>query len=449
MAKKNETRFVCTSCGAPSSSWAGKCPRCGAWGSLEQDLALRTAPGGGKAPGGGPQARAVRASEVPLLDRIPTGVNELDRVLGGGFAPGSVSLLAGEPGIGKSTLLLQACLALARRGRAVLYVSGEESLEQVASRALRLDDQPPPLDLLASGDPEEFMDLLPGRSLVVVDSVQAMGDGESLPGTLSQVRGVAARCIDGAKRSGVPLVLVGHVTKEGQIAGPKLLEHMVDVVLSVEGARHTAYRILRSSKNRFGSTDEIGVFEMGEGGLRPVADASLLFWNGAEGGVPGVAFGVTLEGSRPFVVELQALACPTPFPYPKRTARGVEVNRVQLLLAVLEKRCGLSARTADAYVNVAGGLAVRDPGADLALCAALASSLLDRPLSAGGCLVGEVGLAGEVRPCPRTGARLHEAARLGFTRGVVSSFEEKNFDGELEVVRVGSLNEALAALFPR
>lgn len=448
MGKKGETRFVCTACGALSSSWAGKCPRCGAWGSLEQELAPRRASEGGKASG---VVQPVQITEVPLPRRVPTGVDELDRVLGGGFVPGSVSLLAGEPGIGKSTLLLQACLALAHAGERVLYVSGEESLGQVAARARRLDSQAPPLDLLACDDPGDFLDLLPGRALVVVDSVQAMGCGdvEALPGTLSQVRGVTARCIEGAKRSGTPLVLVGHVTKEGQIAGPKLLEHMVDVVLSFGGDRNTAYRLLRASKNRFGGTDEIGIFEMREEGLRPVADASLLFWNGAEGGVPGVAFGVTLEGSRPFVVELQALACATPFPYPKRTSRGIEVNRVQLLLAVLEKRCGLSARTSDAYVNVAGGFAVRDPGADLALCAALASSLLDRSLSAGCCLVGEVGLAGEVRPCPRTGARLREASRLGFTRGVVSSFEEKQIGGDLEVVRVGSLSEALAVLFPR
>ena len=448
MAKKNETRFLCTSCGALSASWAGKCPRCGTWGSLEQELAPRTVAGGTRPSG---SVQPVRASEVPLPERLSTGMEELDRVLGGGFVPGSVSLLAGEPGIGKSTLLLQSCLALAHQGERVLYVSGEESLGQVAARARRLDPQAPPLDLLASDDPGEFLDLLPGRSLVVVDSVQAMGCGdvEALPGTLSQVRGVTARCIEGAKSTGAPLVLVGHVTKEGQIAGPKLLEHMVDVVLSFGGDRNTAYRILRASKNRFGGTDEIGIFEMREEGLRPVSDASLLFWNGAEGGVPGVAFGVTLEGSRPFVVELQALACATPFPYPKRTARGIEVNRVQLLLAVLEKRCGLSARTADAYVNVAGGFAVRDPGADLALCAALASSMLDRALSPGCGLVGEVGLAGEVRPCPRTGARLREASRLGFTRGVVSSFEEKQLGGDMEVVRVGSLSEAMAALFPR
>lgn len=439
---KIESRFQCSECGYRSSSWAGRCPGCGAWGSFTE---LAEDEPSSRQNRKGPKTRPISMQDVSPPRRLISGIGELDRVLGGGWVPGGVVLLGGEPGIGKSTLLLQACAAMAGPDRPVLYVSGEESPSQVALRARRLGAPTDNLHLVCDDRITPAIGNLEEYAFVVVDSVQALrADGEDgWPGTPSQVRAVAQECIEMSKKHGVPCVLVGHITKQGNIAGPKMLEHMVDVVLLFSGERTSSHRILRAVKNRYGSVDEAGIFEMGDRGLLPVADPGRLFWNA--GGTPasGVALTVALEGSRPLVAEVQALACPTPYPYPKRTASGVEVNRLQLLLAVLEKRCGMSCRTSDVYVNVAGGFQIRDTGADLALCVALASSVGDFSLDGNCCFLGEVGLAGEVRPCGRSGQRVREARRMGFRKVVLSTGERDEFPADMEVIRVGELRQAL------
>ncbi len=390
----------------------------------------------------------VQVLDVAEVSRLSSQIDELDRVLGGGWVPGGVTLLAGDPGIGKSTLLLQACGAMARKGKRILYVSGEESLSQIASRARRIDALSPSLDLCAEENPDRFLTSLGNYDFLVVDSVQAMrlGEVESWPGTPTQVRESARVCIAASKAQGVPLVLIGHVTKGGAIAGPKLLEHMVDTVLTFGGDENQGLRVLRASKNRFGSTREMGLFEMRQEGLFPVDDPGLLFWNREEEGIPGVSFGIVLEGSRSFIVEIQALACETPFPYPKRATRGVDNSRVQLLLAVLEKRCGYPSQKMDMYVNVAGGLNIKDPGADLALALAMGSSLKERPLPERSCFLGEVGLAGEIRPTPQGEQRLREAFRVGFTRAYVSKRAKIPEDMENFVVRLSHLVQALEVI---
>ncbi|MCF7936641.1 MAG: DNA repair protein RadA [Synergistales bacterium] len=442
MGRKQQTRYQCTECGHVSVTWTGRCPQCGAWGTMEQEMETKAAPTGVAA------VSAETLDRVERPSRFPAGIGEFDRVLGGGFVPGSVALVAGEPGIGKSTLLLQVCDGITRQGRRVLYVSAEESLSQVADRGERLGIDTGALEALSRSD-TAFLEQYSGRyDIIVADSVQALQDPEldGWPGSVNQVRSVARRLIEAAKVSGTAVVLIGHVTKEGQVAGPKMLEHMVDVVLLFSGERTSPHRILRSVKNRYGSVDEIGVFEMAEQGLRPVAAPGNLYWSNAGGGVPGVSSGIVIEGTRPFVAEVQALACPTPYPYPKRTARGVEANKLQLLLAVLERRCGLSSQNQDVYVNIAGGMQVRDPAADLAISFAVASSLLDRTLPVDLCLLGEVGLAGEIRPAVMMERRLKEAARLGFTRALVSAHAEGEPPRGMKVSRADSLSEALGGI---
>ncbi len=384
--------------------------------------------------------------DLQAPERLSSGIDELDRVLGGGWVQGGVVLLGGQPGIGKSTLLLQACGALARRGISVLYISGEESASQIALRAARLDSDAHGLELLCHNDVDGALKVVKGHGLVVVDSVQAMktGDEGGWPGTPSQVRSVAQRCIDQAKSSSIPMVLVGHITKEGRIAGPMLLEHMVDTVLLFSGEDSSPYRVLRATKNRYGAVDEMGLFQMVSTGLLPVENPSGLYWDRGDQAVPGVAVTVIMEGSRPLVAEIQALAATTAFPYPRRTVRGLSVNKLHLLLAVLQKRCGLGSSGLDVYANVAGGLELRDPGADLALAAALASSASDRALPSDCCLLGEVGLVGEIRPVGRTAQRLKEAHRLGFQTAVVSARERESLPKEMTVIRARSLAEALS-----
>ncbi|MCR4818425.1 MAG: DNA repair protein RadA, partial [Fretibacterium sp.] len=359
-------------------------------------------------------------------------------------------LIGGQPGIGKSTLLLQAAGRVAATGRPVLYISGEESEAQVALRASRIGAATDRLLLSSGADLEGALaNLNEDIVFFVLDSVQAMkAEGESgWPGTLTQVRAVAQRVVDTARERNIPAVMVGHITKDGRLAGPMLLEHMVDTVLNFSGEGYSSYRMLRAMKNRYGSTDELGVFEMREDGLVPVEDKSGLYWNRSDSAVPGVAMTVALEGTTPLAAELQTLASPTVFPYPRRTARGIELNRFQLLAAVIEKRCGIPTGSHDLYMNVAGGLSIQDPSADLGACAAIASALRDSPLPSGTCWLGEVGLAGEVRPVTRLGLRLKEAARLGFTSAVVSSRERlKGMDAGLELNPVTHLDEALAGL---
>lgn len=456
MGKPARSTYVCQACGGISPRWAGKCPSCGEWNTLSEESDAVPPPGSGISRAS--KGRAVRletlrggAGETP---RIPTGMPELDRVTGGGLVPGSALLIAGEPGIGKSTLLLQVAAALARNGRRALYFSGEEAVGQVRLRAerLALEDTPVALasetnlsNILATLDSERAADL------VVVDSVQTLWSDQldAAPGTVSQVRAATQSLIRYAKAGGSALLLVGHVTKDGQIAGPKVIEHMVDAVLSFEGDRGHTFRILRAQKNRFGATDEIGVFEMAAEGLREVANPSELFLGDRDAAAPGAAVFPGMEGTRPILVEIQALVAPTSFGVPRRAVVGWDLNRLSMLLAVLEARAGVSFAQHDVYLNVAGGLRIVEPAADLAAAAALLSSLIGAPLPAGSVYFGEVSLSGAVRAASHTGLRLKEAKKLGFNHAVIPAAGDMAGDGKgLGMSRLAHLKDLAATLRP-
>ena len=420
---KTTSRFVCQSCGAVAPRWAGRCETCGEWNTLAEE-AVEAGPGLTKAaakPAAGRKIPFVPlAGEAAPPPRVPIGIAELDRVLGGGLVPGSAVLLAGDPGIGKSTLLLQAAASLARAGRKVLYVSGEEAIEQVRLRARRLGLTDASLGLAAAINVRDIAAALEAEAdttMVVIDSIQTMwlDNIESAPGTVSQVRAAAFELIRLAKSRGFSVVLVGHVTKDGAIAGPRVLEHMVDAVLYFEGDRGHQFRILRGVKNRFGATDEIGVFEMTDRGLAEVLNPSALFLAERRGNVSGSAVFAGLEGSRPVLVEVQALLSANPAGgAPRRSVIGWDGGRLGMLLAVLDARCGLRLGSSDVYLNVAGGLRISEPAADLAVAAALASAAADRPTDPGRVYFGEVGLSGEVRQVAQAEARRKEAQKLGF-----------------------------------
>ncbi len=452
---KSKTQYVCQECGHSAPRWFGQCPACEAWNTAAEEVQTPTTrataaqmPSVRRAGTRAPQ----RLADITLADesRIVTGVQEFDRVLGGGIMRGSLVLLAGDPGIGKSTLMTE--LGRYLPGRRILYVTGEESVRQVKLRAERLGVGADNFLLLAETDIEEITAAAQQTrpDVVVVDSIQTVfrPDIESAPGSVSQVRESTASLLHLTKAMEFATFLVGHVTKAGQVAGPRVLEHMVDTVLQFEGDRHHAYRILRAAKNRFGSTNEIGVFEMRPGGLVEVVNPSEIFLQERQYGASGSAVVCAVEGTRPLLVEIQALVAPTSYPSPQRTATGFDGKRLQMLLAVLEKREGLRLSTQDVFVNVAGGVRLDEPAVDLGVLVAIASSLRDVPSDTGTVLVGEVGLGGELRTVSQIEVRLNEAARLGFTRAVVphSNLKGAQVPKKLEVKGARTLHEALDAV---
>jgi DNA repair protein RadA/Sms len=416
---KSASRFVCRSCGAVTPKWAGRCETCGEWNSVEEELVVARPGPAVKAAAGRPLTIVGLSGSTNPPSRIAIGIAELDRVLGGGLVPASAVLVGGDPGIGKSTLLLQAAACLARSGRRVLYVSGEESIDQIRLRARRLCVADSSIELATAINVSDIVASLgqaKDTALLVIDSIQTMwmDSIESAPGTVAQVRAASFELIRIAKAGNFAVVLVGHVTKDGGIAGPRVLEHMVDAVLYFEGDRGHQFRILRAVKNRFGATDEIGVFEMTESGLAEVPNPSALFLAERRGNVAGSAVFAGLEGSRPVLMEVQALLAPNPNGSPRRSVIGWDSGRLSMLLAVLETRAGVRLNQTDVYLNIAGGLRVTEPGADLAVAAAMTSAAFDSPTNPGMVYFGEVGLSGEVRQVAQAESRLKEAAKLGF-----------------------------------
>ena len=420
-----KTQYLCQQCGAASPKWAGQCPSCGAWNTLVETVAqprpsARSAPSAARAMAGMASLTPIAVVESAEASRLATGIAEVDRVLGGGFVPGSISLFGGDPGIGKSTLLLQVAALLAARGLSVLYVTGEESAAQVRGRAERVGAVVDNLQLAATTELETALAAIEAAqpALAVVDSVQTMTSGELAgpAGSVGQVREVAARLAEAAKTGGTCVALVGHVTKEGTVAGPRTLEHLVDAVIYLEGERLGATRLLRAAKNRYGSTDEVGVLEMRGDGLAEVEDPSRFFLESDEVPSAGAAITIALEGTRPLAVEIQALCAPAGYGSPRRATTGIDVNRVLMLIAVLARHAGLNLTGHDVYVNVAGGLRIDEPAADLAVAVALASSMRERPVKPATAVAGEVALSGRLRAAVRAERRLLEATRLGFAR---------------------------------
>ena len=430
---KLKTVYVCSNCGETSPRWMGRCPSCGSWNTMNEDV-VAEAPKAGTAaakqaaaarPEGVTTLTAKRLSEISMTEeksRILTGISELDRVLGGGIVLGGVVLLSGEPGVGKSTMLLQLCGAISNQ-HSVLYITGEESVRQVKLRAARLKVPQDNIFLAAENDVDEICGLIEKEKpdLVVIDSIQTMRcmDISSSAGTVSQVKESAARLLAVAKKQEIPMFIVGHVNKDGAIAGPKVMEHIVDTVLYFEGDKMLPYRILRAAKNRYGSTNELGMFDMTGQGLAEIENPSQMLLEGRPLGVSGNFVACTMEGSRPILSEIQALATKTNFPAPRRACSGYDYNRMNLLIAVLEKRAGYFFGNLDVYINIVGGIALRDTACDLSVCLSMVSSLLDRPVSDKLIAIGEVGLGGEVRSVPNLEQRLHEAERIGFERAVI------------------------------
>jgi DNA repair protein RadA/Sms len=457
---KTRTCYRCTSCGQTEAKWAGRCSACGEWSTLVEEVVVDASGSGrgrGRA-GGGAGAVGLAGADTPLpIDEVdstewqpaPIGIAEVDRVLGGGLVPGSVTLVGGEPGIGKSTLLLQIVHAAAAAGRRSLYVSAEESKQQVRLRAQRLGTLHRDLWLVSETNLSAIVDHIATvkPELVVVDSVQTIADLDlpSAPGTVVQVRECAHRLVQVAKAQGVAVLLVGHVTKEGALAGPRVLEHVVDTVLSFEGDRHHAFRVMRAVKHRFGATDELGVFEMGDGGLVAVPDPSSVFLADRARGVSGSMVVPTIDGHRPLLVEHQALVNHSTLVMPRRSAEGVDSGRLAFLLAVLSKRVAVDTSKHEVYALAVGGVQVHEPGADLALCCALWSAVHDKPLPDDLVACGEVGLGGELRRVGHLERRLGEAARLGFRRAVVPA-SAPDLPAGIEILRAGTLADALSLI---
>jgi DNA repair protein RadA/Sms len=448
--------FVCQECGAQSPKWLGRCPECGAWNALTEERAADPAAAAGThryAGRAASEARLYAEVATPVAARLSTGIGEFDRVLGGGIVPGSLVLLGGEPGIGKSTLLLQAAAHFARAIGPVLYASGEESEHQIKSRGDRLGVGDVPLYLLAETCIERILEEMARLrpALVIVDSIQTVFSikFQSAPGTVGQVREAATQFLFAAKGQNIPTVLVGHVTKDGSLAGPKVLEHVVDTVLYFEGERHHAHRVVRAVKNRFGAVSELGVFEMTGLGLTPVPNPSTLFLSSRASGTPGSAVLCCVEGSRPILVEVQALVSTSVYGNARRTSVGIDPSRLALLLAVLEKRAGLALAGEDVYVNIAGGMSIEEPAADLSVLAAVASSVRNRGLAPSTAVFGEVGLSGEIRGVPQAMLRVREATQMGFTRLVLpeANVDQSDLAADgCQLVGVRTLGEALEQL---
>ncbi len=456
MKPKTKTVYVCQSCGSQSPRWMGKCPDCGAWNTMVEERIEKQKDIGGakKSRGAGPLLlHEIQARDE---DRFVTRIGELDRVLGGGIVAGSVVLIGGDPGIGKSTLVLQMLRQVSElRGKA-LYVSGEESPSQIKMRATRLGVKTENLYVLAETQLEEIIHAVEGLDpeVLVVDSVQTVFTSElpSAPGSVGQVREVSGRLMLNAKRTGIPTFLIGHVTKDGAIAGPRVLEHIVDTVLYFEGDKGHAFRVLRAVKNRFGSTNEIGVFEMKESGLAEVANPSAIFLAERPADATGSVVVSSLEGTRPILAELQALVAPSKLTMPRRTCIGVDFNRVSLLLAVLEKRVGMHLLGMDVFVNIVGGLKVDEPAVDLGIMASVASSFREKPINAQTVVMGEVGLTGEVRAISQAEARLRDAAKLGFTRCILPMLNVEKLDkspaiSKMQLMGIRTVEEAMERLF--
>ncbi|MBN2282639.1 MAG: DNA repair protein RadA [Deltaproteobacteria bacterium] len=451
---KIKTAFFCQNCGHQSLKWLGRCPSCGEWNRfVEEEIGEPADTTGSRGAGFGGTALPLASIEADETDRVTTGIVDVDRVLGGGIVRGSAILLGGDPGIGKSTLLLQVLQQLAHQGMKVLYISGEESANQIRLRGKRIGASSQNLLILVEVSLENILrqirEVQPDA--VVVDSIQTMYSGSlsSAPGSVGQVRESSEKLIMMSKQTGIPLFLIGHVTKEGAIAGPRVLEHMVDTVLYFEGDSGHAFRIVRSVKNRFGPTNEIGVFEMGDDGLREVANPSALFLSERPRCAAGSVVVPSMEGSRPILVEIQSLVSETTFGIPRRTTIGVDHNRVSLLAAVLEKICGLHLGNHDIYINVAGGVKLTEPAVDLGIISSIVSSFLNRPVDEGTVLCGEVGLTGEVRGVGRMESRIREAGRMGFTRCVLPKvgMQERAVGGVVKQVSIENVKDLPEVLF--
>lgn len=458
MAKKAKTQFVCQNCGYVSPKYLGRCPNCGKWNTLVEEIIQDEADRRNRVSITGEKAKPTKISAVVSKKepRVETALSEFNRVLGGGVVPGSMVLIGGDPGIGKSTLLLQMSQQLSATGGKVLYVSGEESAEQIKLRGERLGEPGQAAQdfyLYAETDMgrirEAIQELQP--DYVIIDSIQTMIQSEisSVAGSVSQVRETTAELLKIAKTSGIAIFIVGHVTKEGSIAGPRMLEHMVDTVLYFEGEKHHSFRILRAVKNRFGSTNEIGIFEMRENGLNEVANPSQVFLEERLEGATGSAIVVAMEGSRPILVEVQALVTPTAFGNAKRTTTGLDFNRVSLIMAVLEKRAGLLLQNQDAYLKAAGGVKLNEPAIDLAVAVAIASSYKEKGTKATECFIGEIGLTGEIRRVSNIESRVKEVQKLGFTKVYLPKNNLGNWEPPkgIEVVAVSTLDETLRKVF--
>lgn len=453
---KTKYKFVCQSCGYTTAKWLGRCPECGAWDSLVEEAEVTTARSSKSyLPTSSEKIkpRTIASVAQVKVERLATGIHEFDRVLGGGVVPGSLVLLGGTPGIGKSTIFLDAGLRFGQRGIKVLYVSGEESEEQTAMRAVRLGGAQANENLLIMTATDLDAILAQANAvqprLLIIDSIQTMFNAElpTAAGSVGQVRECTAKLLQFAKTTNIAVMVIGHVTKDGNIAGPRLLEHMVDVVLQFEGDRSYAFRVLRALKNRFGSTEESGIFSMEAGGLAEVANPAGLFLEDRDGETAGSLIGACMEGNRPIMVEFQALVARTPYGMPRRTAVGFDFNRVNMLLAILERRLGLDFGSFDAYVNVVGGMRITEPAADLAVAAALVSSYRNRPVPKGVLCFGEVGLTGEVRRVSAPERRIMDGINLGFTRFIVPDSKLRLPPVDAQIIRVKTLEQAMQALF--